>query len=85
MEIKRAGSQSSTSSSAKAAARQEGPPDWFTGKIWIDPLFEAPEPARVRGASVTFEPRARTALPSSYRSAANVPLIKIPEISSATF
>ena len=27
----------------------------------IDPLFEAPEPARVRGASVTFEPGARTA------------------------
>ena len=31
--------------------------------LWmaIDPLFEAPEPARVRGASVTFEPGARTA------------------------
>ena len=27
----------------------------------IDPLFEATEPARVRGASVTFEPGARTA------------------------
>lgn len=27
----------------------------------MDPLFEAPEPARVRGAGVTFEPGARTA------------------------
>ena len=35
--------------------------DYFTGAIRIDPLFEAPEPARVRGASVTFEPGARTA------------------------
>jgi quercetin dioxygenase-like cupin family protein len=33
----------------------------FTGTVRIDPLFEAPEPARVLGASVTFEPGARTA------------------------
>ena len=39
----------------------EGPADWFTGTVRIAPLFEAPEPARVRGASVTFEPCARTA------------------------
>jgi quercetin dioxygenase-like cupin family protein len=51
MEIQRKGSQSSTT----------GPADWFTGAVRIDPLFEAPEPARVRGASVTFEPGARTA------------------------
>ena len=38
-----------------------GPAEWFTGAVRIDPLFEAPEPARVRGASVTFEPGARTA------------------------
>jgi hypothetical protein len=38
-----------------------GPNDWFTGTVGIDPLFEAPEPARVRGASVTFDPGARTA------------------------
>ncbi len=38
-----------------------GPAAWFTGAVRIDPLFEAPEPARVRGASVTFEPGARTA------------------------
>ena len=51
MEIKRNGSQPST----------KGPAEWFTGTVRIDPLFEAPEPARVRGASVTFEPGARTA------------------------
>jgi quercetin dioxygenase-like cupin family protein len=39
----------------------KGPPDWFTGAVRVDPLFEAPEPARVRGAHVTFEPGARTA------------------------
>ena len=51
MEIKRSGSQPSG----------KGPADYFTGAVRIDPLFEAPEPARVRGASVTFEPGARTA------------------------
>lgn len=51
MEIKRAGSGPSG----------EGPADYFTGKVRIDPLVEAPEPARVRAASVTFEPGARTA------------------------
>ena len=51
MEIKRAGSQNST----------KGPADWFTGTVQINPLFEAPGPARARGASVTFEPSARTA------------------------
>src|SRR5437879_13581505 len=51
MEIRRSGAQSPT----------KGPADWFTGSVKIDPLFEAPEPARVRGASVTFEPGARTA------------------------
>jgi len=51
MEIKRSGSQASTKGSA----------DYFTGIVRIDPLFQAPEPARVRGGSVTFEPGARTA------------------------
>lgn len=40
---------------------REGPADYFTGRVRIDPLFEPPEPARVAGASVTFEPGARTA------------------------
>lgn len=40
----------------------KGPVDWFTGTVRIDPLFlEAEEPARTTGASVTFEPGARTA------------------------
>jgi quercetin dioxygenase-like cupin family protein len=51
MEIKRAGSQPSN----------KGPADWFTGTVRIDPLFQAAAPARVAGASVTFEPGARTA------------------------
>ena len=51
MEIKRVGSQPST----------KGPPEWFTGNVRIDPLFQANDPARAVGASVTFEPGARTA------------------------
>jgi quercetin dioxygenase-like cupin family protein len=39
----------------------KGPEDWFTGTVRIDPLFERLDPARVSGASVTFEPGARTA------------------------
>jgi quercetin dioxygenase-like cupin family protein len=39
----------------------KGPSDWFTGTVRIDPLFSPPEPARVAGALVTFEPGARTA------------------------
>lgn len=35
--------------------------EWFTGTVRIDPLFTAPDPAFVAGASVTFEPGARTA------------------------
>jgi quercetin dioxygenase-like cupin family protein len=51
MDIKRAGSKPSG----------KGPADWFTGTVRVDPLFNAPAPARVVGASVTFEPGARTA------------------------
>jgi quercetin dioxygenase-like cupin family protein len=39
----------------------KGPADYFTGSVRVDPLFEANDPARVRGARVTFEPGARTA------------------------
>ena len=39
----------------------EGPEDWFTGNVQVDMLFQAPDPARAAGASVTFEPGARTA------------------------
>ena len=51
MEIKRIGTQASS----------EGQADWFTGKVRIDWLFNANAPARAAGASVTFEPGARTA------------------------
>jgi len=51
MNVRRCGSQDSV----------KGPTENFTGSVRIDPLFEAPEPARARGASVTFEPGARSA------------------------
>ena len=44
-----------------SAPSNKGPADWFTGSVRIDPLFDRDEPARVSGASVTFEPGARTA------------------------
>ena len=51
MEIQRNGTQPSA----------KGPEDWFTGAVRIDPLFHPHTPARAAGASVTFEPGARTA------------------------
>ncbi len=51
MEIKRVGTQASA----------KGPADWFTGTVRVDALFQAPDPALVSSASVTFEPDARTA------------------------
>ena len=51
MDITRSGSQPSG----------KGPAEYFTGAVRLDPLFEAPDPARAVGASVTFEPGARTA------------------------
>ncbi|MBO0903236.1 (R)-mandelonitrile lyase [Jiella sonneratiae] len=51
MEIKRIGETPSG----------EGPADYFTGRVRLDPLYSAPEPARVAMARVTFEPGARTA------------------------
>jgi len=51
MKITRAGANAST----------RGPQEWFTGVVRVDPLFTAEAPGRVAGASVTFEPGARTA------------------------
>src|SRR5271166_1056699 len=51
MDIKRAGSQPSGL----------GPAEYFTGTVRVDPLFDRSDPARASGASVTFEPGARTA------------------------
>jgi quercetin dioxygenase-like cupin family protein len=39
----------------------KGPAEYFTGNVRVDPLFQAPPPARGLGATVTFEPCARTA------------------------
>ncbi len=51
MDITRNGSQPSAA----------GPAEYFTGSVRVDPLFQAPDPARAAAASVTFEPGARTA------------------------
>ena len=51
MDITRSGSRAST----------KGPKEYFTGTVRIDPMFEAGDPGRAVGASVTFEPGARTA------------------------
>ena len=40
---------------------RKGPADYFTGTVWLDPISEAPAPARVRALRVSFEPGARTA------------------------
>jgi quercetin dioxygenase-like cupin family protein len=51
MDITRSGSRPSA----------KGQAEYFTGAVRIDPLFDAHLPARALGASVTFEPGARTA------------------------
>ncbi len=51
MEIRRNGTRPSN----------QRPSEWFTGTVRIDPLFAPAEPIRAGGASVTFEPGARTA------------------------
>ena len=51
MHIKRCGAQPSGA----------GPAEYFTGRVRIDPLTAAPDPAPFSCASVTFEPGARTA------------------------
>jgi len=40
---------------------EEGPAEYFTGDVRIDPLFEPNDDARAAALSVTFEPGARTA------------------------
>ena len=50
MDIKPSGSQPST----------KGPAKYFTGNVRVYPLFQATDPARASGASVTFEPGARS-------------------------
>ena len=50
MDIKPSGSQPSA----------KGPAEYFTGYVRVDPMFQATDPARASGASVTFEPGARS-------------------------
>jgi quercetin dioxygenase-like cupin family protein len=50
MDITRSGTQ----------ATKRGAADYFTGAVWMDPIQDAPPPARVRAVRVTFEPGART-------------------------
>jgi quercetin dioxygenase-like cupin family protein len=51
MELRRVGTQPSS----------KGPAEYFSGTVRLDPLFQPQEPARASGASVTFEPGARSA------------------------
>lgn len=51
MDVQRCGSRPSA----------KGPAEYFTGNVRVDPLFETPDPARASGASVTFDPGARSA------------------------
>jgi len=51
MKITRGGSQ----------APQQGPPEYFTGPVRVEPLFPANAPSRTSGGKVTFEPGARSA------------------------
>ena len=46
---------------AGSRASRKMPAESFTGTVWQDPIIEAPGPARVRSARVSFEPGARTA------------------------
>lgn len=48
--IKRNGSQPSA----------QGPAEYFTGDVRVDPLFDAQDQTRASGALVTFEPGARS-------------------------
>jgi len=50
MEITRNGSRASG----------KGPAEYFTGSVRVDPLFQVPDPGRVTGGLVTFEPGARS-------------------------
>ncbi|MWD27296.1 cupin domain-containing protein [Aquicoccus sp. SCR17] len=51
MQITRVGSQPSVTPSD----------EYFTGRVRMDPVISAPDPARLRAVVVTFEPGARTA------------------------
>jgi len=39
----------------------KGPPEWFTGDVWIDAIARARDPSRISVSTVRFSPGARTA------------------------
>ena len=51
MKITRSGTQPS----------MKGNADWFSGSVWVDPVFPVNDPSRVSAGHVTFEPGARSA------------------------
>ena len=53
----------STISISRSGSRpsRQGPSENFTGSVRVDPVFQATDPARASGATVTFEPGGRTA------------------------
>ena len=40
---------------------RQGPADWFSGTVWLDPVVAGEAPSRLKVTRVTFEPGARTA------------------------
>ena len=59
--VSKGGTRKWTSNEVAHSLPAKGPAEYFTGTVRIDPLFQAHDPARALGASVTFEPGARTA------------------------
>jgi quercetin dioxygenase-like cupin family protein len=47
--------------SIDAVPAQDGPEQYFSGRVQIRPLFSASEPARMSCGCVTFDPCARSA------------------------
>lgn len=39
---------------------RQGPAEWFTGTVWIDPVVTGAPPAHIQAARVAFAPGART-------------------------
>ncbi len=57
----RTGDRSWKSHAVATSRRVDGPDQYFTGKATITGQFQRPDPSRVSGAIVHFEPGARTA------------------------
>jgi quercetin dioxygenase-like cupin family protein len=55
------GAQMITITRSGSQPSSQGSPEYFTGSVRIEPLFQVKDPSRVSGARVAFEPGARTA------------------------